>query len=718
MFRRISVVFTIGLVTYFPVQLSAQPATSSQPEGEIVELSPFEVSAKKDVGYAALTSIGATRTNTPLIDLPQSVNIINQEFLNDAAPGELYDVLRYVSGVSIESNVGDSVMIRGYTVRSQYTDGLIDTQTQSQMGAEPFHFQRLEVLKGPSAIVYGSHAIGGVLNRVRKAPQWEASGEIGLRIGTNNQLKGELDATGPLGDALAYRLVGTYRDEDLVNGVGIDHAFAKRWTIMPMLTWRVSDKVQLKIVGEFLNEENFKHWGDNFMLRDEDGNFVEGGETTFENPSWGTLSRSFTVSDEDSQAENTKRLLFGAVEVEVTQDWSIRAVAQGNRWSHDVVDILPTGIQLDNQTMPRLWRNITNEDFNFTTAIDSTTDFELGTSEHTLLVIGQYFDFDNHTTRTDDRNRPNLDVFNPVYGYKGPQDPYVRSNQKNQGTSWSMSGHDHMRFFEGQFHVVLGARYDSYESQGFNHLTGVVVPGDVNSGSTWTYKGGLIYKFSEDISAYYNYSETFSPIFTLQPDGSSLKPQEGVINEIGLKMAMNDGRYSMTVSVYDLQLQNIVTMDPDPDRASEGWRIQVAKQTTKGVDLDLITMITPQWDLMFGASKLDIELPGTDRLPRNTPEETAYMWTRYSFGEGAVNGLTIGGGVNWQGESAGEAGNLYFFDSYYSIDLFAQYTYKQFNIALNVTNATDEWYMARGINRNIQYAGPERNVRLTVRYLF
>ena len=208
MHRRLFVVFTIGLVAFTPVQLTAQTPAPSQEE--VVELSPFEVSAKRDVGYAALTSIGATRTNTPLIDLPQAVNIINQEFLNDAAPGELYDVLRYVSGVSIESNVGDSVMIRGYTVRTQYTDGLVDTQRQSQLGAEPFNYQRLEVLKGPSAIVYGSHAIGGVLNRVRKIPQWEAGGEIGLRIGTNNQVKGEIDATGPLGDQVAYRLIATY----------------------------------------------------------------------------------------------------------------------------------------------------------------------------------------------------------------------------------------------------------------------------------------------------------------------------------------------------------------------------------------------------------------------------------------------------------------------------------------------------------------------------
>lgn len=716
LFRRISVVSALGLVALNPVYLPAQPIAS--PEEEVVELSPFEVSAERDVGYAALTSIGATRTNTPIIDLAQSVNIINEEFLTDAAPNELYDVLRYVSGVSIESNVGDSVMIRGYTVRTQYTDGLVDTQRQSQLGAEPFNYQRLEVLKGPSAIVYGSHAIGGVLNRVRKTPQWEAGGEIGLRIGTNNQFKAEIDATGPLGDSVAYRIIGTYRDEDMVNGVGVDNAFAKRWTLMPMLTWRLSDTVQLKVLAELLNEEAFKHWGDAFMLRDSSGGFSADSEVSFDNPSWGELPRSFTVSDEQSQGENSKRLLSGALEVQATEKWSLRGVIQGNRWSHDVVDILPTGIQADNQSMPRLWRNIVNEDFDLSAAIDSITDFNIGSSDHTLLVIGQYQDFDNFESRFDDGNRPILDVFNPVYGYEGPVNPLpYRTNRKNQGSSWSFSGQDHMKFFDGRFHAVLGARYDSYESQEINHISGTPVPGDVESGDEWSYKGGLIYKFTEDMSIYYNYSETYDPNFDLQPDGSAFKPEEGVINEIGFKMALDDGRYTMTVSYYDLQLQNLTSPDPDPDRASAGWSIQEEKQTTKGLDLDFITMLTPQWSLMVGGSKLDVEIP-SGRAPRNVPEETAYLWTRYSFGEGAVDGLAIGGGINWQSESAAANDNYYFFDSYYSIDLFAQYTYKKVSFALNVTNATDNWYLSRGINRNIMYAGPERQIRLTVRYLF
>ncbi|MBE7537437.1 MAG: TonB-dependent receptor plug domain-containing protein [Opitutaceae bacterium] len=124
-----------------PPSIFAQAAAS--PDEEVIRLSEFTVSAEKDVGYATTNAIGVTRTNTALIDTPQAVAVINQEFLRDAMASELYDVLKYISGVAIESNVGDSVMIRGYVVRSQYTDGFADNQNQSQAGAEPFLFERL-----------------------------------------------------------------------------------------------------------------------------------------------------------------------------------------------------------------------------------------------------------------------------------------------------------------------------------------------------------------------------------------------------------------------------------------------------------------------------------------------------------------------------------------------------------------------------------------------
>jgi iron complex outermembrane receptor protein len=685
-----------------------KPAPPGPPanSGDVVQLSEFTVSAEKDVGYATTSAIGVTRTNTPIIDTPQAVNVINQEFLRDAVAGELYDVLKYISGISIESNVGDSVMIRGYTVRGQYTDGLSDNQNQTQAGSEPFLFERLEILKGPSALVYGSHATGGVLNRVRKSPGWKPAGEVALTAGNHSQLKAELDYTAPLNDKFAYRLIGVYREEDLSNGVETRFSWFKRWNFDPMITWRPLAKVQVKLVGEFLHEEGFKHWGDNAQLAP----FAANGPTTF-----GRLPRDFTFTDPWATSENDKHAVWGAVEAQVTRDWSLRLAGYVNDWDHDVTDILPAGMQANNILMNRSGRAIYNYDSDMTVALDSVYNFKVGPSDHKFLFIAQHFESDNDTGTFTANAPPPLDIYNPVYNYTALVNPRLTANTNSEGVSQSLSFNDHVRFMEEKFQLVAGARWDKYRSHTDNLLTGV--KGARNRGDTWTYKGGAVWKPIKAFSIYYNYAETFTPNFGSNPDGSTFVPSYGVVNELGIKTALREGRITTTVSVFDLQLKNIITGHPDPALASAGWRVQQARQKTKGIEGDLIFNLLPGWDLMVGISSLDIELPG-GLLPRNAPEKTASAWTRYKFQNGALKGVVIGGGWNRQGRSPAEAGNVVMFPAFSTIDAFAQYQKGRYRFSLNVSNVDDKWFLKRGINRNIFFAGPERSIKFRVAYMF
>lgn len=700
----------LGLLSTLHGQ-AARPASTPAPGtaaagSEPTRLKEFVVTEAQNVGYSTTNAIGVTRTNTPLIDIPQVVNVLNREFLEDTQAGELYDALKYISGVSIESNVGDSVMIRGYTVRGQHTDGISDTQTQSQMGAEPFLFERLEVLKGPSALVYGSHAIGGVLNRVRKTPQWKPAGLAAVTVGNHSQFKGEFDYTAPLNDQFAYRVIAAWRDEDLVNGVNVRNAFAERWNFSPMLTWRPRDNLQIRFSGEFLHEESFKHWGDNAMFQP----FVRGGRTTF-----GTLPRDFTFSDPQSAGDNDKAAVWLSLETEVTSDWSLRLATFFNRWDHDVIDILPGGLQANNRLMNRSWRRIYNDDYDLTVALDSIFNFKLGASDHKFLTILQRSEGWGYEGRTNSSAPPPLDIFNPVYGFVGPVNPVEVQRTFGENESRSASFQDQVSFLEGRLQLVGGARFDWFTTRTDNRLTRVTGP--TNKGDNWTFKGGVIFKPAKAVSLFYNFAETFQPNFGANPDGSTFVPQVGEINEVGIKTALRDGRISATLSYYDLVLLNILTLHPDPALASAGFRVQTDRQTTKGFDADLFLSLTENWELMLSGSVMDITLP-TGLLPRNAPEKTASAWTRYSFQHGPLKGLSVGGGWHWQGESPAEAGNLVFFDSYSVVDAFAQYTYNRYKFALNVSNATDEHYLARGINRNIFYAGPQRLIKFRVSYSF
>lgn len=685
-----------------PAGAAARPASG----GEVVQLSEFTVSAERDLGYATTNAIGVTRTNTAIIDTPQAVNVINQEFLRDAVASELFDVLKYVSGVSIESNVGDSVMIRGYTVRGQYTDGLSDNQNQTQAGAEPFLFERLEVLKGPSALVYGSHATGGVLNRVRKTPQWQSRGEAAVTLGNHAQRKAELDYTAPLNDQFAYRLIGVWREEDLNNGVNTRFSWFERWNLYPMITWRPLPRVQVKVVGEFMHEEGFKHWGDNAQFAP----FAPNGPTTF-----GRLPRDFTFSDPWATNDNDKRAVWAAVEAQLAPNWSLRLAGYVNDWKHDVHDILPAGMQANNTLMNRTGRFIYNYDFDQTIALDSIASLKLGPSDHKLLFIAQHYEADNDTGTLSANAPPPLAIFDPVYNYTALVNPRLTANTNSQGESQSVSVQDHARFFEDRIQLIGGARWDKYRSHADNLLTGV--RGPRNRGDTWTYKAGAVWKPLKDLSFFYNYAETFTPNFGNNPDGSTYVPSYGVVNELGLKTALREGRITATVSVFDLELQNIITGHPDPALSSAGWRVQHTKQTTKGVEADVILSLVPGWDLSLAGSALDMALPG-GLIPRNAPEQTLAAWTRYKFQDGALKGLVIGGGWNRKGRSPAEAGNLIWFPAFSTFDAFAQYHWNKYRFSLNVSNVADKWYLSRGINRNIFWSGPERLIKFRVSYLF
>jgi len=687
--------------------LSGQTAPTGAPsptaaKGDIVYLKEFTVSEEKDLGYATTNAIGVTRTNTALIDTPQAVNVINQEFLRDAAASELYDTLKYVSGVAIESNVGDSVMIRGYTVRGQYTDGLADNQNQSQAGAEPFLFERLEVLKGPSALVYGSHATGGVLNRVRKSPQWRPAGEVALTAGNHAQGKLELDYTAPLNDQFAYRLIGVYREENLSNGVATRHSWFERWNLLPMVTWRPLPKLQFKVVGDLLHEKGFKHWGENAALQP----FVNNGATTF-----GRLPRDFTFADPWPTNDNTKNAVWAAVEAQVTPEWSLRLAGYMNDWDHDVYDILPNGILANNTQMTRTARFIYNYDSDRTLALDSVYNFSFASTQHKLLVIGQHFESDNDTGTLTSNNPPNLDIYDPVYNFTALVNPRLTANTNSQGRTQSLSFQDHVRVFGDAFQLVGGARYDRYRSHTDNLLTGV--KGNRNRGDNWTYKGGAVWKPHRALAVFYNYAETFNANFGANPDGSTFVPSTGVVNEFGVKTALQEGRITATISVFDLRLKQIIGLHPDPVLASLGYRVQQAQQVTKGVEADVVLGVVRGWDVMLAASTVDISLP-TGLLPRNAPEKTASIWTRYKFQDANLKGLVVGGGWNWKGRLPAEVANQIFFPAVSVFDAFAQYHWGKYRFSLNVSNVADKWYLARGVNRNLLFAGPERLIKFRV----
>jgi iron complex outermembrane receptor protein len=706
----------------------AKPPMTAQGEDEAVRLNEFIVTDSQDIGYSTTNAIGVTRTNTALIDTPTTINVINRQFMEDFQVGELFDALKYVAAVTIESNVGDSTMIRGYTVRDQYTDGMVDNQNQSQAGAEPFQFERIEVMKGPNALVYGSTAIGGVTNRVRKAPQFKPAGMVGLTLGNHNQLKTEFDYTAPLTKNMAYRLIAVYRSEDLVNGVNARFANFWRWNVNPMVTYRVNATSRIRVVGEFMTEQGYKHWGENGMFQP----FTpirRTGITTFgvrpENggiSTFGLLPRDFTFGEEQGESRNTKQSATVYYETSPIRDLSIRLTGTASWWYHDVEDIIPIGMAANNREMTRLWRTITNDDFYATAAMDAVYNVKIGKTEHKLLGIFQYTKKDryqnivnNNPSTLGPGTIPNLDIFDPIYRPYTPPNPIFSNRQYGQDRNHNVSFQDHAKFFGDKLQLVGGARNDTFTTHTDNNLTGA--RGALNRGKKWTYKYGAIIKLLPSYSLFYNHSETYSPVFGTQPDGSRLPHQEGVIEEAGLKMNFFQGRVSGTLSAYDLKLENLLNPDPDPVRAAAGWRVPTALQQTKGIEADAFITATKNWQFNVGGAQMRVTTPN-GLMPRNSPRYTGNFATRYRFSDGMLKGFAMGGGITWKGKAPVDALNSYSLDKYWVSDVWVNYGWRKYRFQLNVSNVTDRFYLQRSVSKEQVFQGPERLIKFRVTRTF
>ncbi|MEO6246530.1 MAG: TonB-dependent receptor plug domain-containing protein [Opitutaceae bacterium] len=728
-------------------QRTSSPSVSIVPStnaGETVQLKEFIVTDDADVGYSTPNAIGLTRSNEALIDTPQTINVLNQQFLQDFNPAELADVLQFVAGVTIESNVGDSAMIRGYTVRDQFTDGMVDNQNQSQMGAEPYQYQRVEVLKGPAGLVYGSTAIGGLTNRVRKIPQWKRRGEIAFTFGDYDQTKTEFDYTTPLSKRAAVRLVATYRNEHLVNGDPSRFAFGRRWNVNPSITVTLTPKSQLRFFSEFLTEGAYKDWGGAGMFSavtvptqrtvgpaafyprygERTAQFgvpqERGGITT-----WGLLPRNFTFGERQSTSKNIKQAGGLFYEGKLGEDWLLRAGGTVSFWDHFVEDVIPVGMAANNHEMTRIWRTIENVDQYSVAAIDSTYSFDLLGSRHKVFAVTQYqyrHQFQEIFSQNPARPIQNLDLYNPVYSGYDPFDKVRTNRQMAHSPNFSFGFKDHIKFLGDKFQIAGGPRYDWFQSRTDNLRTSAVL-GRLNKGQIWTYNYGAVIKPTKSYSLFYGHSETYAPNTAVNPDGTIFKSQIGSVNEVGIKLAFFEGRIAGTVSTYKLKLEHIVLPDPDPVRAAAGWRVDSGSQETTGYEADVYFQITRSWQVNVGGSNTDVTTTN-GIFPRGSAKRTANFVSSYRFTTGKLKGLSFGGGGVYKSKFNVETPALtdrfarYYLPAYASANGYVNYRWKNNLIQLNVTNLTDEWYLLKSVSKDQIIQGPVRSFRVRISRTF
>lgn len=638
--------------------------------------------------YFEPTISTATRIETPLRDIPQSVQVLPRELLEDQQIIRLDEALRNLSGVvSGGRALGRELTfsIRGFQEVPVLRDGF------RQFGAggtfpETANLEQIEVLRGPSSILYGEVTPGGVINLVTERPLEEPTYQLEIQVGNGELIRPSIDISGPLSEdgRLLYRLNALYQTGADFQETEVD---TERFFISPVLTWAASDNTDLTLALEYFDETRPPAFG-----------IPASGEDITDIP----FDR--ITNEPDDITEETYLNVGYDLEHRFSDRWTLR---NGFRYTNQdqLQEVaFPFAFDEETGTVTRFWAQQPQDSESFTLQTNVVGEFATGSIEHTLL-FGVDFNYteDNFNTliRLDPTTPLDLDLFNPVYGV-APRPDFdqlpLLTDQRTETTRFGVLLQDQIEFLDNLI-LLAGVRFDAVEQ------TLIVNPTDFDPTDTeatqteeaFSPRLGLVYQPIPEVSLYASYSEVFAPSVaeTTTVDGEQLPFESGEGFEVGIKGELLDGKLAATLAYFDITRNNVASDDPDNPFSF----IATGEQRSRGVELDVIGEILPGWNILGSYAYIDAEITEDttfdegNQLP-SAPKHSASLWTTYEIQSGDLRGLSFGLGFNFIDERAGDLANSFSVDSYFITNAALSYRRDNWRAALNFRNLFDVDYIA------------------------
>ncbi len=660
-------------------------------------------------GYLARQSSSGTKTSTPIIQTPQSVTVIGAEQIRDQKIVSKFDeVLRYSPGV-IGGTYGsdfrnDWFLIRGFPAQNEslFLDGLqLFYTSYGSWKLQPFNLERVEVLRGPSGILYGGSAPGGLVNAVSKMPSAEPIRYI--EAGVNNFGNGytAFDIGGAVPQSgnsqVLYRFVGQAQG----GGTQTDYTYDNNFFFAPSVTWRDADTS----VTVYATAAHNNTRAENFLP------YVG----TVTNAPFGKIPTSLFTGDPSADQFRREQETVGyKVEKSLTDSLDFR---QNARAAH--VDVYYTGLYgLGYATTPAAADLARGNFYARGNALQFNLDnqleyrFNTGILQHTALL-----GLDLKHYGIDDRQGfgvgTNLNLLNPVYGTNAP---YSGPLYQNAYLSQGMAGlylQDQVKL--DRLTVVLSGRQDWVDLVNQNRMG----PDQSREDSKFSGRVGAIYNFDNGVAPYVSYMTGYNPIIGLNAQSQLLLPETSEQTEVGVKYEPVGLNARFSVAYFDLKRKNALTTDPN----NSMFQTQNGEVTSRGVELEAVANITRNFKLvasytnyeLFVSKDLNPALIGT--VPTNTPRDFASVWTDYTFREGSLAGFGFGGGVRYVGSSFADNLNTARVPSFVLGDLAVHYEWgNNWRAALNIVNVTDKIYVASCAVISSCYYGDRRRFTASLGY--
>ncbi|ROO34197.1 MULTISPECIES: TonB-dependent siderophore receptor [unclassified Pseudomonas] len=654
----------------------------------------------QEEGYTASQASTASKSDVPIKEEAQSINVVTQQTLDDYQVRSLNDAMKFVSGVSQGNTLGgsrDSLVKRGFGTND---DGsILRDGVRSNLGHNfSATTERVEVLKGPASLLYGALEPGGLINVISKQPEYTRSTTLSGSGYSEGGGTMALDTTGPLGDTgLAYRLIAERKHEDYWRNYGVNESTL----VAPSLAW-TGERASLNLSYEYNEYSN---------------PFDRG--TVFRNGHPVDIDYDKRLDEPWAKSVGIRETATARFEYELSEAWKTRvtygwnndryslSIAQPSQLTGNILRRAANGAHYDDETRYASWDFIGKQ--------------ELFGQRHDLLVGVDNQVSDQYRGKTyRGVAQGGFDITAPVYG--GLAEPgrinAAQSNLSNQLTSSSIYLKDNWHL-DDRWILVFGGRYQHYDQ----YTTQGLVPASPvrdDNGDAFVPFLGVVYKASETLSLYGNYSRSFKPNDVVDKDSRTFKPEEGRSYEIGAKYDPLPG-LNINLALFDIVKKNVVTT---VDEVSEA----AGKVGSQGLELDITGRLSERWELIGTYAYTHTEILDD---PKNeghrladAPKHTASLYLTHHLNVPAEFGAWhAGGGARYVGERAANNDNGFWLSSYTVADAFLRWEspvlgYKT-SLQLNVDNLFDKQYYPSSTGSELQVnVGEPRTARLSASVTF
>ncbi|NMG06822.1 TonB-dependent siderophore receptor [Brasilonema sp. UFV-L1] len=649
--------------------------------------------------YIVPNTATITKNNLFLRNLPFSVQIVPQQVIQDQKALTVSEAVRNVSGFALSGRGGGrnefSLLTRGFTA-DQFRDGFSEGNNANRVTTEISNIERIEVLKGPSAVLYGRSEPGGIVNLVTKQPLSVPYYGADLIVGSYDFYRSNLDLTGPI-DAknnlgyrlnLAYENAGSFRD-------GVE---SERFFVSPKLSFNLGSKTTLSFFGEYQEDS-----------RPVDFGLVAVGNRVADIP----ISRFLGDSNRKNDVYQRRGYVF--LDHRFSENWSIKSGFRATSSDQYFSAIQARGgvLQPDNRTLNLQAQN-SNQFFSTDTfQTNLVGNFFTGSVKHTTLV-GFEFGHESRDVETQNANAGSINIFRPMYQF--PIGRFTKTIDRNEETNlYGFYLQDEIAFTDN-LKLLLGGRFDIVDFDLKDNLTRKKTQ---TYDSAFSPQVGIVYQPSQTISLYANYSRSFVPQSGSSFEGTPFKAERGTQYEVGVKADWFGGRLSSTLALYEITKTNVLVTDPQ----RQTYFIQTGEQRSRGVELDVIGQILPGWNVIASYAYTDAIITSDTTFAEgnrlaSVPYNSFSLWTTYQILNGGFQGLGFGAGVFVGGDRSGDLNNSFTLPDYARVDAAVYYNRGNLRAAVNIKNLFDTQYFESAQSRTQIFPGAPLTVLGTLSLQF